>query len=128
MNISRTKSCPKIKKRNNIPGTKIPKIIWSFWDSENPPETVKFCMDSWSYWNPDYLVILLNKKNVNDYIPKVNVLNLRRSSDFPARLSDLIRINILKKYGGLWTDATNLATMSFDLFVKENILKNNRDP
>ncbi len=104
-----------------IPKTSIPKIIWTFWDTVKLPITVRYCLDSWAYWNPDYKLIVLNKRNINDYLPGMSILKLKRVKDFPARLSDFVRINVLARYGGVWTDATNLCTCSFDEWIDQNI-------
>jgi mannosyltransferase OCH1-like enzyme len=46
-------------------GPKIPKIIWSFWDGEQPP-IVKACIDSWRRMAPDYEIRILDKESTKD--------------------------------------------------------------
>lgn len=117
MNTSKSKS-------KYIPGTHIPKIIWTYWHSDNGsvPITVIKCIESWTLYNPDYEIIVLDKKNLKKYVKK-DLTKLKRASDFPARLSDFARINVLAKYGGIWMDATNVSTGSFDEWVLNNVGK-----
>jgi hypothetical protein len=93
-----------IKKSSNF-SNDIPKTIWTFWDSDAIPDSVKRCIDSWKKSNPDYSVIILNKNNLKTYLPEIDVFSLKHN-DKPARTSDFVRLNILPKYGGVWADAT----------------------
>lgn len=83
------------------------KNIWLFWHQgwENAPELIKICKDSWIDNNPDWNINLLDKNSINSFID----LDLNRS-EFQnlciAHKSDLIRLGLLEKYGGVWADAS----------------------
>ena len=81
----------------------IPKKIWLYWGQgwENVPPVVKKCADSWVHYNPDWEINFLTEETLKKYIDIGNI----KISTFAA-LSDIIRINLLKKYGGIWCDAT----------------------
>lgn len=81
----------------------IPKIIWLYWGQgwENVPYVVKKCAESWAHYNPDWEINFLDEETLKKYID-IGDINI---STFAA-LSDVIRINLLKKYGGIWCDAT----------------------
>jgi len=83
----------------------IPKTIWTFWDTDPVPELVQKCMDTWRKYNPDYKIVLLNKDNIKEYLPDVDILGMKMA-DNPQRISDLVRIHVLEKYGGIWADAS----------------------
>lgn len=105
-----------IRKGKNIPtnnSNKIPKIIWMYWDSEKKNDLVEFCIYNTKEICPDYEVIVLNKNSVRNYIelPKLQD-NLE-----VAVIADYIRLSLLKKYGGIWMDASILLTENFDWFL-----------
>lgn len=97
---------------------KFPKIIWTFWNSEQLPISVDSCIKTWRTLNPDYKINIVNIDNVDKWIPKVDVNNLHHGAESYARLSDFIRLNILAKYGGIWLDASIICTQSFDYFFE----------
>lgn len=82
--------------------SKIPKFIWTFWDSD-PPNVVLGCIKTWIDNNPDHNVIILSKKNYTKYIDPIT--NLEKLNII-QHVSDVIRLNILSKYGGIWIDAS----------------------
>jgi len=87
---------------------KIPKLIWMLWlqGEENAPYLVKKCIESWRNNNPDFTIIVLNKETVNNYINLHDIVCENTKYIAPALLSDIIRINLLNKYGGFWIDST----------------------
>ena len=48
-------------------------------------------------------IILLDEKNIEDYLPEINKYNLKQLS-IPQKV-DFYRYLLLEKYGGLWIDA-----------------------
>jgi hypothetical protein len=84
--------------------SKIPNIIWTFWDGELT-DTVTKCVDSWRYYNPNYQIIIINRINYFQYTDD-NIDAIKHSADSMARYSDYIRLAILSKYGGFWIDAS----------------------
>lgn len=96
----------------------IPKKIWTFWDSENLPITVKNCLKTWAFFNPNYEIIVLNKSNLKKYLT-IDIEKLRHSSDSAARFSDFVRLLIASKYGGIWLDASTICTQSLSEWIHE---------
>lgn len=86
---------------------KVPKIIWMMWlqGFDNAPHAVKECYNSWVAYNPDWQVILLDEHNFLDYVDVQDVLASDNNMQIQAR-ADIIRINLLAEYGGVWADAT----------------------
>lgn len=82
------------------------KTIWSFWTGEDETNLVNECQKSWEKFCPDWTIRFLDDFTVSKWLEK---------KDFPANFdeltpttrSDLIRLNLLIKYGGLWVDATS---------------------
>ena len=70
----------------------------------NAPDIVKRCAATWQEHNPTWDINLLDAATIREKIelpPAVKTLKL----PLPA-LSDVIRLCLLKKYGGVWADAT----------------------
>jgi len=99
-------------------GKEIPKIIWSYWDTEPIPELIQKCMDTWHKHNPEYKIVLLNKNNIKEYLPDVDILGMKMSKT-SQRTSDFIRLHILEKYGGVWSDASIIMNGPID-FIHSN--------
>lgn len=87
----------------------IPKVIWTYWDGPNIPTK---CIDSWRRYNPDYEIIILDKETTPQEVRDHPLFN-----EAPQRASDLTRAYVLAKNGGIWADASILATGSFDEFI-----------
>jgi hypothetical protein len=99
--------------KNETPNTNhIPKIIWSFWDNDKLPPIIESCVNSWKLHNPDFEIIILNTNNYKTYLPDFDIENHKNLSDFVQRKSDILRLNLLKKYGGIWLDSTIICNKS----------------
>ncbi len=86
------------------------KYIWVFWyqGEENAPVIVKKCIESIKKNSLDYEVIVLNKQNIKKYIdiPEVILKKLENGIITLTHFSDLLRMGLLSKQGGIWVDAT----------------------
>jgi len=89
----------------------IPKIIWTYWDNDTLPEVVQRCVDTWRLHNPSFTVNVLGPSNLRDYMD-IDVKSLK-FIDGPTRESDAVRIYILEKFGGIWSDATIMLTKPY---------------
>lgn len=92
--------------------SQIPKTIWTYWNNAELTPVVRKCIDTWKKYNPDYTVIIITPDNLMDYID-FDVKKVR-FNDSAARESDIIRLNVLAKYGGVWCDASIMMTRPFD--------------
>lgn len=94
--------------REGFQSTPIPNIMWTYWNQDELPEVVQRCIDSWRKHYPEMEFRVVTPKTLRTYLaldPKQISWN-----DMPARESDIVRINLLAKYGGYWSDATNYFT------------------
>ena len=96
--------------------SKIPKTIWMYWDDEKLPVLVQACYERARNLCPDYDVIILNSKNIGDFVrlPQLKV-NLPK-----AIVADFIRLSLLKDYGGVWIDASVFLNESIEWFVSSS--------
>jgi hypothetical protein len=85
----------------------LPKRIWIMWlqGLEQAPELVKACHRSWITLNPGWEVVLLDEINLHEYVDLDPILAAQPHLE-KAGLSDVIRIKLLARYGGVWVDAT----------------------
>lgn len=90
----------------------IPAILWTYWNQEELPDVVQLCIESWRKNYPEMDIRIVTPSTLKKYTdldPKKIAWN-----DIPARESDIIRISLLAKYGGYWSDATNYFTARVD--------------
>jgi hypothetical protein len=100
------------KSNNNI----VPKIIWTYWDNDEIPEFIKLCLNNWKKVCSDYEINILHKSNVDKYINIPN--NFYKIPSY--RQSDIARLLLLQKYGGIWIDASTILFVSPDKFISKN--------
>jgi len=98
-------SCPKT----------IPKIIWMYWKQgeNNAPELVKHCLKSWRKLNPDWDIRVLDDDTAKQYTGQ---LTLPPGITVQA-YSDILRVNLLAQYGGVWADATCYCARPLDYWL-----------
>lgn len=100
----------------------IPKIIWAFWDSKEMPEVVKICINNWKELHPDFEINILNNETIHTFLP-----NFPKLKDFnPVFKSDLLRLSLLKEYGGIYLDASVFLNQRLDQHISFYI-ENNLD-
>jgi len=92
----------------------IPKVIWSFWQnmapkgshtSEDLPPFIHMCVRVWRQLNPDHDVRVLDLTTMWKWLsPHDLPSNFKHMSI--QHQSDLIRLALLAKHGGIWLDAS----------------------
>lgn len=84
--------------------------IWIFWwqGNKHMPELVKICIESINRNISNKEIILLSKENISNYIklPQYILEKFETGKIGTAHFSDIIRVGLLKEYGGTWIDAT----------------------
>ena len=84
------------------------RTIWQYWAQgwDDVPAVVAECMASVDQFAGDYRVARLSDANLASYIDLPECIRNARSRMTTAHFSDLLRLMLLKTYGGLWLDAT----------------------
>lgn len=94
--------------RQNLSGTNY--YIWCFWwqGYAEAPILVKKCIDSVTKNAGNHTVILLTKENWKNYadIPEYIIEKVDKGIITLTHFSDILRMNLISKHGGLWLDAT----------------------
>ena len=94
--------------------TKLNKTIWFCWlqGEENAPPIIANCLQSIRRYCPDYEVVVLTEKNIKQYtdIPDYIYQKNKNGIITNTQFSDLLRLELLTKNGGIWVDATVFLT------------------
>lgn len=98
-----------IQKLNPVPEGMGNRIWICWWQGLNQaPEIVKACINSIRQNAAGRDVIIITKQNVFKYTEIPNwILDMARTGSISkTHISDLLRLEILARYGGIWLDAT----------------------
>lgn len=92
-----------------------PKVVWWCWlqGEENAPEIVKACLNSLRKNLPqEYEIRIIDEENWRQWVslPDYIVEKRRKGQIPPALFSDILRLELLIRYGGSWIDSTVLCT------------------
>ena len=91
-----------------------PKVIWWCWlqGIEVAPLIVRVCYNSLRQYLTDYEIKVIDNKNWKEYVvlPNYVVEKWEKGRIPAANFSDLLRLELLIKYGGTWIDSTVLCT------------------
>jgi hypothetical protein len=90
-------------------------LLW-FQGFENAPLPVKYCVDSWKHYNPQWKIHLLDDTNLKQFI-EVDISN---ETIELCHKADIVRGILLQTYGGLWVDATTFCHRPLDDWLPTN--------
>ena len=87
------------------------KRIFTFWEpADKLPEYLQLCMMTWEKFLPEYEIVILDYKNLDNWLGK-NYFDKTLYEKFSLpKQADAIRCAILKKYGGIWFDVDTIVT------------------
>lgn len=88
-------------------------VIWVCWlqGQKHMPKLIRICYQQLLRNANGYKVILLTEKNISDYLTIDDSLKNRIGKEISfTAYSDLLRLNLLAFYGGVWIDSTYLLT------------------
>ncbi|WP_288162059.1 capsular polysaccharide synthesis protein [Dubosiella newyorkensis] len=119
---------------NNFEGSlyQSSKKVWVCWlqGFNNAPLMVKKCILSQQKYLPNREYIIINEENYSKYVtfPDYIVDKIDRGLISKTHFSDLLRLELLNKYGGTWIDATVFITrevpsymLNSELFVFQDL-------
>jgi hypothetical protein len=97
----------------------IERQIWMVWFQgfDRSPEVVRRCVESWRQANPGWELTVVTDENLGDWV-SADLLNDRRLKWLNYQhLSDLIRLDLLSRFGGVWADATCWCAVPLDSWI-----------
>lgn len=90
------------------------KTIWFCWlqGIDQAPDLVKKSYKSIKMHNLDFNIIVIDKENFMEYvrIPEIILKKWKSGIISNTHFSDLLRLELLIRYGGIWVDATTFFT------------------
>jgi len=109
----------------------LPRILWfDGWEGNQAPWVAHSVAASWEAHNPGWRVQRLSKHNLHDFLSVPYLSRMGELEELTARgwrkskrkwlppaQSDVIRLHLLSRYGGVWADATLLCTQPLDDWV-----------
>jgi hypothetical protein len=97
-----------------------PRIIWTYWRGGSLPEVATASMLSWRLFHPDWTIHIVTPDTLPGFVPGLDLSSIAWVSS-PMKESDVVRLAVLARHGGVWLDATYLlaAPLNFvqDLFT-----------
>ena len=104
--------------------TDFPKIIWMYWNKGfvNLPKECLPSYNSYKKFNPEWEIKFLDDNILHKYIDDIdiNTINKMKSNNVRvSHISDLLRLCLLKKNGGIWADITTLCTKKLDDWISK---------
>ena len=100
---------------------RMPRQVWMFWEQgvETAPEIVRECIAAWPRMNPGWEVRVLDGAAARRAAPRFAKLAKRCPLATPTVRSDLLRLELLARYGGVWADATTLPRRPLDEWLHD---------
>lgn len=100
------------------------KTIWMCWfqgEDAEMPRLNRVCIDRWKKLNTDWQVNILSKETISDYVPEYDDIVKNSPYRSLAAKSDLLRILLLSKFGGVWADASLYPMLPLEDFIPDII-------
>jgi len=107
----------------NVVAAMIPRKIWMYWEHGEPhlehhQGYNTLCVRAWRQLNPTWEVNLLNATTAVQHIPEfkrwLHILSVQTRSD-------ILRLSLLERYGGVWVDASVLPMRPLDDWLGQHI-------
>lgn len=107
------------------------KRVWICWfqGMKEAPQIVQDCYESVCYWMKDWEITVITADNISEYVefPDYIINKWKDGIISNTHFSDLLRLELLIRYGGLWLDSTTYITgpipgyiLESDFFVYRN--------
>jgi len=97
----------------------IPRIIWIMWwqGIDEAPDLVKQCYASWKKYNSNWKIIFLDENNLAEYLNLRDIIDINRQDITIQKIANLVRMNLLARYGGVWADSTCFCCRPLDDWI-----------
>lgn len=87
----------------------IPRILWTYWNSERPPAMIRACFENWRRHAEGFELRILDDRSLSRWAPE-RPPGLAGAG--AVKTADWLRLELLRRYGGIWLDASSLLTRS----------------
>ena len=100
----------------------VARLIWMLWDKgwDRAPPLQAMCLRSFKRYNSDYTIRALNLEEAEKLIDRSRYYSNSawQTASIQAK-SDIIRVELLSVYGGIWADATVYCNEPFSNWIPE---------
>jgi hypothetical protein len=98
----------------------IPKTIWMLWYQgfHQAPMIVKNCHESWRRFHPEWDIRMLDEHTLKEHMDVAPILEKNRDTISLQKISNIVRLNLLARYGGVWADATCFCMRTLDEWLE----------
>ena len=91
------------------------KVVWTYWHTHPAPDVVLAIVHAWRMHSPTWTVRLLDQHTIKCYLPDLQYLTPPIKT--VPLLTDIIRLSLLTRYGGVWLDASVVIFEPLDAIV-----------
>lgn len=97
----------------------IKRTLYFFWHecTENAPTIVQKCLESWKHYNPTWDIVVMDMNNYSNYLDGV----IHMENIGITKFTDILRLFLLERNGGLWVDATCFCNCPLDDWLPAHI-------
>lgn len=95
-------------------------FIWINKDYTEIPDLFKYFINTWAKHYKDYNIRLITNNDLNEFDLFGSIIKERLNYVHPAFLSDILRVEIINKYGGLYSDTDIECIKKLDDSIFEN--------
>lgn len=98
----------------------LPRIIWIYWAQgwDAAPELSQRARRAWTLHNPDWDVRAIDAGGVQQLLGQDWPLTPLPDTITQTAKSDLVRLALLKSFGGVWVDATTFPVQPLDTWIE----------
>ena len=111
---------PNIEQKNEDKNLNISNNIWICWwqGTKDMPEIVKTCIHSIKKNSGKHNVIIITEENYKNYVQFPDWVEEKFKNGIISKthLSDILRIELLSRYGGIWLDSTFYCTGNLEKY------------
>ncbi|MGB0904954.1 MAG: glycosyltransferase, partial [Mangrovicoccus sp.] len=89
----------------------IPKVIYQYWETGEPPQDLSAAMKKLHQCHSDFDIKLYDCSTARQFIKRLGEPNLLRAfnmSEHAAERADLLRLVLLREYGGIYLDCDDI--------------------
>ena len=96
------------------------RTVWILWTQgfDNAPDVVKLCLKSWQQNNPGWEIRALDEAALNSLIDEPLLTAMGRPDITPQVHSNIARLCLLHRYGGVWADSTLFCAEPLDAWFE----------
>lgn len=99
------------------------KTIWILWLQgwEHAPWLQRQVAKSWEVNNPDWTIQYVCLANLRDFVTDIDYIYDETKQISPQLKSDIIRVALLNKHGGVWADSTMICMQPLEHWVHDAV-------